>query len=170
MFVEDIKVHLLVREVVRAVAPDGQWHDDLVQEALVHFVRIERAQPGQTLGWYLQSCRFHVRDWLRRGRSLDALKRRHLGRSFDERGAGSDSGSRPEPMARDGNVVEEVSARDVLNQLNQRLGPLDRLILGELVSGAGVRETARQLALSHPAIVQRRHRIAAVATRLGFFP
>src|SRR5438876_251192 len=48
---------------------------DLVQEMFLHLVRVETDLPGRTPSWYITSCQFHARHYLKRGRSVDSIKR-----------------------------------------------------------------------------------------------
>ena len=50
-----------------------------MQEMFVHLVQVQTAEAGQTLSWYLKSCEFHARNYLKLGRSIDSLKRAHSG-------------------------------------------------------------------------------------------
>src|SRR5262245_22653832 len=67
--------HQLKRLVSRMTA-DVHLREDLIQEALLHLWRLQQEEPGRPDGWYLQSCRFHLHNLLRKGRSVDAWKRR----------------------------------------------------------------------------------------------
>ncbi len=64
--------------VVNGMTSDPFMREDLMQEALSHWWNMECERPGQTLSWYLQSCSFHLRHFLARGRSVDSSKRRSL--------------------------------------------------------------------------------------------
>src|ERR1017187_5858847 len=54
---------------------DPDIQKDLMQEMFVHLVRIQTAEAGQTLSWYLKSCEFHARNYLKLGPSIDPVKR-----------------------------------------------------------------------------------------------
>jgi len=159
--------------VVARVTPDRGLRDDLLQEAVIHLWQLSTQRPGQTPSWYIKSCQLYLLNLLRKGRSIDSLKHRKgrirlqdqapdsasEGCSIEEFLDNSDSG---------GTVFAQVSARDVLRSLCQWLDPADRLILGRLADGLGIREIASRLQLSHTAVVKRQRKIAAVAVSLGF--
>src|SRR5881296_140185 len=80
-----------IREAIRRIAcqlgVDPALRDDLFQEGLIHLWRREESCPGHNPGWYLQSCRFHLRNYLRCGRSVDSPKRFRLRhQAFEQNG------------------------------------------------------------------------------------
>lgn len=167
MHIETPEVRAKIRRLVEITAYAREQHDDLTQEALIHLWRTECDFPSRSLSWYSQAIRFHVLHFLDRGRSVDALKRRHLVRSFDDT-----AGVNPlHHMASDmPTPFEHASARDLLHQLATRLDEGARHILHLLVQGHGVREVAAKVGLSHVAVLKHRGRIAREARRLGFAP
>ena len=151
--------------VVNRLTGDRCLREDLMQEAMVHFWKVERERPGQTLSWYLQSCTFHLRHYLASGRSIDSSKRRSLQIELPE----------DEEMLNglgwaptENSVPAQVSARECMHLLPRYLTPRERAILRCLAEGFRPREIARHLLLSHPTVNKCRRRIAALATRLGF--
>jgi DNA-directed RNA polymerase specialized sigma24 family protein len=152
--------HCLQRLVSR-LTPQSLWHEDLVQEGLVHLWQEARRCPGQSDLWYLRSCQFHLQNCLRHGHSIDSLKRRNgsamalNGHSAPEDGLEA----LPDP-ATDASVCEVVMARDLLAALLRWLTPAERKILACLLEGLSMRETARRLKLSHTCVENKRRRIA----------
>src|SRR5438874_13527896 len=73
--VNDFKVVTVLRRITENLASDLTEREDLLQEALLHLWVTELRQPGQSVSWYLQSCRFHLQHYLARGRSVDSKKR-----------------------------------------------------------------------------------------------
>src|ERR1039457_1172266 len=63
---------------------DPDLQKDLMQEMFVHLVRIQTAEAGQMLSWYLKSCEFHACNYLKFGRSIDSLKRAGNGVPYDD--------------------------------------------------------------------------------------
>jgi len=61
-----------LRRVVCGLCPGGPFDEDLMQEGLIRLWTLEEQQPGQSLSWYLQGCRFHLLNQLAAGRSLDS--------------------------------------------------------------------------------------------------
>src|SRR5882672_3658345 len=78
MLVEYPQVRLKVRKVAFTVNKEVGLLEDLYHEGIWCLIRSELNFPNCTLSWYLTRCRFHLLDYLGQGRSLDALKRRHL--------------------------------------------------------------------------------------------
>src|SRR5436309_2270624 len=72
------RVRAVLSGVTRSVTNDPNLYEDLLQEALVYIWKQLQRPPLQRWSWYLQRCRFRLKDELRRGRSLDAFKRRNL--------------------------------------------------------------------------------------------
>jgi DNA-binding CsgD family transcriptional regulator len=125
----------------------------------------EQEYPGQTRSWYLQSCDFFLRNYLRNGRSVDSP--RHRGRLLPWELRHQDA-----PGEKDGfcEPVGLVSAREILALLDRWLTPAERQILQLLAQGFAVREVASRLKLSHTSVVRHRRRIAEVAVRMGVEP
>jgi DNA-directed RNA polymerase specialized sigma24 family protein len=135
-----------------------------MQEAMIHLWRLESREPGHTLSWYLQSCRFHLANALTAGRSADSTKRQNRLDSF--------SMHRDDllEVADHRSVLSDVSAREIVLLLMKALPALDRVILAHLAEGFGCREIARKLRISHPAVIKHRRGIAALAVQFGIAP
>jgi RNA polymerase sigma factor (sigma-70 family) len=168
MLIDDLETLEQLGKVVVRLTSNPALRDDLMQEALIHLWQTQEQNPGQTKNWYLQNCRFHLLHYLASGRSVDSPKRR---------------ASQVLPSDRDDNaedcldrleaadcVLEDVSARDILNSLAKVLSARDMRILLWLTEGAGTREIARKLGISHPMVVKIRRRIAALARKLSIGP
>src|SRR5262245_16527099 len=162
MLIDELMVRGDLRRVVHSVASDAELHDDLMQEALINLWQQEVRRPGQTQSWYLQNCRFHLRNHLRQGRSIDSIKRRGKRCVSIEPadGASPDLPRAESPRA-------SVSAREIFGLLSRRLRPSERAVLRFLAGGHSVREIARKLEVSHQAVSKHRQAIAALAIRLG---
>ena len=138
-----------------------------MQEALVHLWLLEERRPGQRQSWYLQSCKFHLQNYITAGRSVDSPKRRSGKIAFN----GDDyEGTQSDAASRDSTVLTLASARDIFASLSCRLTPFEQAILTHLADGWGAREIAEQLEISHPTVIKYRRRIAAMALRLGILP
>jgi DNA-directed RNA polymerase specialized sigma24 family protein len=166
MHIDDPKIYESLAKLIHAKTKDPTLREDLNQEALVHLWLTERKNPGHTLSWYLQSCRFHIQHLLHSGRSLDSPKRRHLGCQITCDPA-QDS-ALDQVLRLDANTHEHVDAQDLRTKLFPRLKARDRLLLYLLADGYSIREIAELLGLTHPAILKRVNRIALAAANLGF--
>ncbi|HWX19914.1 MAG TPA: hypothetical protein VN578_08425 [Candidatus Binatia bacterium] len=163
--IDESRTHARLDRLIHTKTTDPALRDDLMQEALVHLWLTENENPGHTLSWYVQSCRFQIGHLLQSGRSLDSPKRRHLGCQIT---SDPDQDSQLDHVLRfDANTHEYVSAQDLLAQLSASLTPRDRQILDHLAEGCGIREIARKLGLTHPAILKRMNKIAFIATQLS---
>jgi DNA-directed RNA polymerase specialized sigma24 family protein len=148
--------------IVSRCSKDPGTREDLMQECLVHLWLIQNKQPGQTRSWYLQSCRFHAQHWLDLGRSLDSPKRAN-GHKLPLEGLEEDPGL----AHRDGDVVQQVSACDLMAALMARLTPRQRRVLSGLAQGMDLREIAAQARLSYPTVLKYRDRIASLVRTLA---
>jgi len=150
--------------MVQRVTRDAALRQDLMQEALLHLWVIETKRPGQTLSWYLQSCRFHLQHYLASGKSVDSGKRRDgkLQFAFDsETGEGV-----PEQSDSGNSVIMSVSARELILLLSRHLKPQEKAVLDCLADGLGAREIGRELKISHTMVIRYRRRIATLLRRL----
>ena len=115
----------------------------------------EQQYPGQRLGWYLQGVKFYLNHLGKSGRSLDSPKRRAAQAAFQEHCDGIDEG-----------MMSEIQARDIVSVLEDRLDPIDRIILGDLADGLAIRDIAEKLHRSHMFVVRHHHQIATLARRI----
>src|SRR4051812_14322795 len=75
MLYEDHGTRESLRKIVCRISRDPALNDDLMQEGIIHLWMIEASRPEQTSSWYLQSCQFHLLNYMQSGRSMDAAKR-----------------------------------------------------------------------------------------------
>jgi RNA polymerase sigma factor (sigma-70 family) len=163
---EEEEIRTILLNIIRRVVGDFDLRDDLMQEALIHLAEEEEKYPGQTRSWYIQSCRYHILHRLKRGCSVDSVKRRgaqsiamdqlFLTDWLDERFIVEES------------PLDFASAEDLLRRLYPSLTHVQTTILEYLVDGFGAREIARKLDISHQAVSKHRQQIAFVAIELGF--
>ena len=143
---------------------DPDLQKDLMQEMFVHLVRIQTAEAGQMLSWYLKSCEFHACNYLKFGRSSDSLKRAGNGVPYDEIPDGNDApGASPAPSIE---IQGELITNDIVNRILPQLSDMQQQILFLLMKGCGVRETGREVGITHPAVIKHRKKIARVAREL----
>ena len=158
-----------LRRLVTNLSPNRLWHEDLVQEALIHLWRQECACPGMSWTWYLRSCEYHLRNCLRWGRSLDSLKRRRRKEAtpiethcLPERAGDAAGWEAFIDTSAQGTVVEQVAARDLVSNLIPCLTHPERRVLHCLLRELSARETARALKVSHTLVNRRKQRITTV--------
>src|SRR5438067_507480 len=121
MLIDQTEIREMLRRIVFRLPVNQAMHEDLIQEALVHLWLREKQRPGQTDGWYFQSCRFFLQNYLRNGRSVDSAKRSQAGHS-PAKSAESLEACSEELISRD-SVLALVSARDILFCLRKWLTP-----------------------------------------------
>jgi RNA polymerase sigma factor (sigma-70 family) len=159
----DAGVCRLLRQIVSRCSPDPCTREDLMQECLVHLWLKEHEQPGQTRSWYLQSCRFHAQHYLDLGRSLDSPKRAN-GHKLPLDGLEEEPALAHE---RDGELLQQVSARDLVEALMPHLTPRQRNVLCGLAQGLDLTEIATLTGLSYPTVLKYRNRIALLVLKLA---
>jgi DNA-directed RNA polymerase specialized sigma24 family protein len=167
MLIDDVRTRELLARIVYRLSSDPAVRDDLMQEALVHLWLLEERRPGQRQSWYLQSCKFHLQNFLAAGRSVDSPKRKAGKLSLSDED--TDSYIAAEIDADDA-VFGQISARDIFLQLCGRLTPFEQAILNHLSEGLGAREIAERLDVTHPTVIKYRRKIASLAIRLGIPP
>lgn len=167
MLIDDPQVRLLLVRAIKRWFYGALDHDDLVQEALIHLWITEEANPGNTMSWYLTSCRYHVQSYYRKGRSIDSPKRANRRVKIDDEQQ-LDFLATLADHDEQATQVNDASASEIMERLSMRLSVSDRIILVNLVNGKGVREIADEFHVSHPSIIKRRRRIARVAETMGF--
>lgn len=152
--------------IAASLAPEKALHDDLLQEALLHFWQMELRCPGQSRSWYLQSCRFRLQHYLGAGRSIDSLKRR-AGRVTlaieDDDGAELET----EPFLNEPDLAQCASANDLIEALSAQVGPLERRMILLMAEDRSLTEVAEMLDISLPTARKYRNKIAAAALKIG---
>jgi RNA polymerase sigma factor (sigma-70 family) len=168
MLIDQKEAHKVVRQIVFKMTSNQALHDDLTQEAIIHLWLREMECPGQTKSWYFQSCSFHLRNYLRSGRSVDSNRRSQALLPLDVTTEHAD-------LSDDGYVFGDsvqslVSARETNDLLDKWMTLPERQILGMLEQGYSVREIAAKLDISHTSVIRYRKRISALASKLGINP
>jgi DNA-directed RNA polymerase specialized sigma24 family protein len=161
--IEDHRIVKQLRWVAVKLTGDFDLQKDLMQEMFIHLVRAEAELPGHTTSWYIKSCEFRARDYLKGGRSVDSIKRcgnlvpLHPSNDDDNLCVCRDA---PDPI----DLHSELITRDIVDLLIPRLTEMQQQILFFLMHGFGVREIARELRVSHPAVIKHRKKIARSAS------
>jgi hypothetical protein len=162
---EDDKILESVRGIVSRFTLDPHSRQDMLQECLLCLWLAEGQNPGRTVSWYLQRCRFHVQHWLMLGRSLDSPKRASAANRI------TIDGDDEEPALAEhhtnGEVIETVCVRDLIATLAKGLKPSELFVLGGLAAGLTLRKVASESRLSYPTALKYRRKIAALALKLG---
>jgi len=160
-----------LHEIAGKLTADPDLQKDLMQEMFVHLVKVQTAEAGQALSWYLRSCEFHARNCLKLGSNPDSLKPVRSGVAHEEAPATSNG----EPHGRSAAYFPAVVAieiqgeritNDIANRIVPRLSDMQQQILFLLMKGCGVRETGREVGITHPAVIKHRKKIARVAHEL----
>jgi len=153
-----------LRGVAGKLTSDPELQKDLMQEMFIHLLRVQVECPKRTLSWYIKSCEFQARNWLKHGRSVDSLKR---ARSLVSLGQDSeDDGCNRERCVDAADPVDlegELITQDIVNLIVPQLTETQQHILFLLMKGFRVREIAREMSISHPAVIKHRKRIARIA-------
>jgi DNA-directed RNA polymerase specialized sigma24 family protein len=163
----DNRVLHQLRGVAAKLTSDLELRKDLMQEMFLQLLRVQNEQPGRTLSWYIKNCEFHARNYLRLGRSVDSHKRAKncvpLGRlQHEDRSQLASSVEAIDPVDAEGEMI----TRDLVDRILPRLTETQQQTLFFLMRGFGVRETARELGVTHPAVIKHRKKIARIASEL----
>jgi DNA-directed RNA polymerase specialized sigma24 family protein len=144
------------------------WHEDLIQDGLVHLWELEQTRPGQSAAWYLRNCQYHLLNRMRQGRSVDSPKRRAAGYLSIN---GHDAPDEWPDVLLDAIITassfEAAMARDLVSALDPWLTLEERAVMACLADGLGTCETARRLELSHTCVTRKRRHIAALIRGLA---
>jgi hypothetical protein len=162
--------NLIVKElqgIATKLTSDPDVQKDLMHEMFLHLVRIRTADPDRAMSWYLKSCEFHARNFLKPGEHAGSAN----GASFDEIMAGGPErhGMDPRsssPLVGQIEIQGELITGDVLNLILPLLSDMQQQVLFLLMKGCGVREAGRELGITHPAVIKHRKKIARIAHEL----
>ena len=161
---EDLKI--LPRQlggIAARLTGDADLQKDILQEMSVHWLRIQRDAPGHTAAWFLKSCEFHARNYLKLGRSVDSRRRACNLVSLDTGLMPSNEdltfcGAATSPL----DHQSELVIQDILDLVASKLSKKEKTVFNLLMRGYGIREAARQLGVSHPAVIKHRNKIAHI--------
>jgi DNA-binding CsgD family transcriptional regulator len=150
---------------------DLDLQKNLMQEMFVHLVRVQTAEAGQPLSWYLKSCEFHARNYLKVGGNGESLTRARNGVPYEDfpaaiNGEARGNGVAHSPMDVAIEIQGELITNEIVNRLVPRLSDMQQQILFLLMKGCGVRETGREVGITHPAVIKHRKKIARIAHEL----
>jgi DNA-directed RNA polymerase specialized sigma24 family protein len=152
-----------LQEIASRLTGDLDAQKDLMHEMFLHLVRMRTTNPDQALSWYLKSCEFYARNHLKLdGRSSSPLA--EVMPAGAERG-GVDA-RLSSPLVGQIEIQGELITGDVLNLILPLLSEMQQRVLFFLMKGCGVRETGRQLGITHPAVIKHRKKIARIAHEL----
>jgi hypothetical protein len=162
--------NLIVKElqgIATKLTSDPDVQKSLMQEMFLHLVRIRTVDPDRALSWYLKSCEFHARNFLKPGERASSPN----GASFDEIMAGGHErhGLDPRsssPLVGQIEIQGELITGDVLDLILPLLSEMQQQVLFLLMKGCGVREAGRELGITHPAVIKHRKKIARIAHEL----
>jgi hypothetical protein len=140
---------------------DPDLQKSLMQEMFVHLVRIQTAEAGQPLSWYLKSCEFHARNFLKAGGNGVPGEDVHAAVKGERV-----NGAAYVPMDAVVEIQGERITPEIVNRIVPRLSDMQQQILFLLMKGCGVRETGREVGITHPAVIKHRRKIARVAHEL----
>lgn len=152
-----------LQEIAGKLTADPDLQKDLMQEMFVHLVRIQTAGVDQTLSWCLKSCEFHARNYLKPGSSIDSPPPAMNGVP------GSDDKHRVNgtltfsPLISPVEIQGELITNDIVNLMLPLLSDRQQQVLFLLMKGCGVRQAARELGVTHPAVIKHRKKIARIA-------
>jgi DNA-binding CsgD family transcriptional regulator len=168
LLIEDVGILDQLGRIVVRLTSNTALRDDLMQEALIHLWQVQQQNPGQTKNWYVQNCRYHLLHYLALGRSVDSPKRR--GGQVTPVSHQDDADEWLDHVEAGTCVLEDVSARDIMAALAKSLSAREISILQWLAEGAGPREIAKRLSISHPMVIKHRRKIALLARKLAIEP
>jgi len=156
-----------LRGVAAKLTSDLELQKDLLQEMFIHLVRVQAELPKRTLSWYIKSCEFQARNCLKHGRSIDSPKRASnlvpLGQVSNDPGSNTFLLVDPiDPI----DLQSELITNDIVDLITLQLTDTQQQIFFLLIRGLGVREIARELRITHPAVIKHRRKIARIALDL----
>jgi hypothetical protein len=162
--------NLIVKElqgIATKLTSDPDVQKNLMQEMFLHLVRIRTVDPGRALSWYLKSCEFHARNFLRPGEHASSANGASLPEimpvGHERHGLDPRSSS---PLVGQIEIQGELITGDVLNLILPLLSDMQQQVLFLLMKGCGVREAGRALGITHPAVIKHRKKIARIAHEL----
>src|SRR6266404_9055239 len=135
-----------LQAIASRLTGDPHFQQELMQEMFVHLVRVQTAEPGRTLSWYLKNCEGHARRHLGPNGDLDSPGPAGNDPLHGNHGAGTPA--TVDPLVIQGEVINSNTLELVLPHLSD----MQQRVLFLLMKGCGVRAAARELGVTHPAV------------------
>lgn len=120
-----------LRLVASKLTIDPKWQMELFSAMHAFLQRMRVTEPGLKTIWYVKGCEQHGRSYLKQLQGPDMA------------------------VVRDEDLIARVEPQSVLPHLS----PRQQEVFDHLRTGHGVRETARLLGISHPAVIKLRRKI-----------
>ena len=120
-----------LRQVATKLTDDPTWQMELYSAMHAFLCQMRVTEPGLKTIWYVKGCEQHGRSYLKQLQG---------------------PGTAP---LRDEELIARVEPQSVLPHLS----PRQQEVFDHLRTGHGVRETARLLGISHPAVIKLRRKI-----------
>lgn len=154
-----------LRGVASKLTRDPEMQKDILQEMSIHLIQAQTELPDRTVSWYIKSCEFHARNYLKHGRSIDSIKRARNSVPLVQ--LDGDRHRDAYCLLETMDPVDlrgELSTKDIVDLVMRNLTDMQQQILSLLMKGFRVREIARELHISHPAVIKHRKKIARIAS------
>jgi DNA-directed RNA polymerase specialized sigma24 family protein len=145
-----------LREIARKLTDDPARQLDLLHEMFVHMVMMKTRHPDQSPEFYARSCESFGRERLRSqtpGRPAGEPQAPAMRKPEDNMNQAIQA------MSLDSDLI----TRDLVEMIFPRLSGRTQEVFFLLLQGCGVRETARLLGITHPAVIKHRKKIARLA-------
>ncbi len=154
-----------LRKIATKLTGDPDLQKDLMQEMFLHLVRLQTAEPSQSLGRHLETCGSHARNFINPGREIDSPRPGHdeIPNTREHRANGALASSAPAAQIE---LQGERITLDTINLMLPLLSEMQQQVLSLLMKGYGVRQAARELGVTHPAVIKHRKKIARIAREL----
>jgi hypothetical protein len=152
-----------LQEIASRLTGDLDVQKELMHEMFLHLVRMRTVDPDRPLSWYLKSCEFRARNHLKLDGPSGASMPEVMPVGNERGGVDGRSSS---PLVGQIEIQGELITGDVLNLILPLLSDRQQQVLFLLMKGCGVRETGRQLGITHPAVIKHRKKIARIAHEL----
>jgi len=157
----DSNFHECLNAMIQTLTSNPHEHKDMFQEAIYHLLTYkpkEADNAEDTESWYVGECKLHLQNQSRKGRGVDARKRRHLACPLDDADESGDW--TPEGLIAKECVLAAVSAADLVTHVSRRLPPVERWVFEALNKGFGEGEIAYELGVPRQAVAKYRKKIA----------
>jgi len=163
MLIQNKNIQEKLKAIASTLSGNRTDPEDLMQEMMIHLWQTETKKPGMTDSWYLQSCKFHARDCVRKGKSVDVKTRPDITivpwENRDEQ-----SGNSFEPVDPH-DFRSQLMVNDLADYVTRKLDGDMKIVFQGIQNEMNLSDISRSMSVCHQKISYSKKKIAQIVRK-----